>query len=348
MWLNRLYDNHVLANLAYLLVLILGALAYRQLPREKAPDASFNIAEISIALPGASAEDIERLVVDPIERLLPAKIKDIDHVYSNTQSGAATVTVVFKDIKRSLYERRVLELRRELQALAQSELPREAQLPDIYEMNNRDPDWFKVLVYGPGEDENFRRQARQVQLDLQRLPGVLRADSKGLEDPELHVVFHPERLAGLGIDPGALADTVKAYFRDIAAGTVKVDGREWLVRVTGTDNAVANLAALPVLAAKGTVKLGELADISRTSKAVKLGARFQGQPAIVNMPMKQPGANTLALIDRIKAYIDTRNRLSTTTGVQLFLLIDTSDAIRQAIAVMEQHAWSGMLLVLAR
>jgi len=101
MWLNRLYDNHVLANLAYLLVLILGALAYRQLPREKAPDASFNIAEISIALPGASAEDIERLVVDPIERLLPAKIKDIDHVYSNTQSGAATVTVVFKDIKRS-------------------------------------------------------------------------------------------------------------------------------------------------------------------------------------------------------------------------------------------------------
>ena len=347
MWLNRLYDNHVLANLAYLLVLILGALAYGQLPREKAPDARFNIVEISIALPGASAEDVERLLVDPIERSLRAKIKDIDHVYSNAQSGAATVTVVFKDIKRPLYERRVLELRRELQALAQSELPREAQLPDIYEMNSRDPDWFKVLVYGPGEDENFRRQARQVQLDLQRLPGVLRADSKGLEDPELHVVFHPERLAGLGIDSGALADTVKAYFRDIAAGTVKVDGREWLVRVTGTDNAVANLAALPVLAAKGTVKLGELADISRTSKAVKLGARFQGQPAIVIMPMKQPGANTLALIDRIKAYIDTRNRLSTTTGVQLFLLIDTSDAIRQAIAVMEQHAWSGMLLVLA-
>ena len=96
MWLNRLYDNHVLANLAYLLVLILGALAYGQLPREKAPDASFNIVEISIALPGASAEDVERLVVDPIERSLRAKIKDIDHVYSNAQSGAASVTVLFK------------------------------------------------------------------------------------------------------------------------------------------------------------------------------------------------------------------------------------------------------------
>jgi len=347
MWLNRLYDNHVLANLAYLLVLILGALAYPQLPREKAPDANFNIVDISVALPGASAEDVERLLVAPIERVLHSKIKDIDHVNSNAQSGQADILVIFKDIKRALYERRVLELRRELQALAQSDLPREAQLPDIYEVNSRDPDWFKVLVYGPGEDENFRRQARQVQRDLQRLPGVLRVDSKGLEDPELHVVFYPERLVGLGIDPGALADTVKAYFRDIAAGTVKVNGREWLVRVTGTDDASANLADLPVMAAKGMVKLGELADITRTSKAVKLGARFQGQPAIVIMPMKQLGANTLALIDRIKAYIDTRNRVSATTGVHLFLLIDTSDAIRQAIAVMEQHAWSGMLLVLA-
>ncbi|NOU23263.1 MAG: efflux RND transporter permease subunit [Methyloglobulus sp.] len=347
MWLNRLYHNHVLATLAYLLVFILGVLAYPQLPREKAPEANFNIVDMSVTLPGASAQDVERLVVDPIERMLRAKIKDIDHVSSNAQSGAALVEVIFNDIKRPLYERRILELRRELQALAQSRLPKEAQLPDIQEVNSKDPDWFKVLVYSPGDDDNFRRQARQVQRDLQRLPGVARVETKGLEDPELHIVFHPERLAGLGIDPGALADTVQAYFRDIAAGTVQVDGREWLVRVSGTDNAADNLAALPILAAKGAVKLGELADITRTSKTVKLGARFRGQPAIVVMPMKQPGANTLALIDKIKAYIDTRNRVSASTGVHLFLLIDNSDTIRQALAVMEQHAWSGMLLVLA-
>ena len=347
MWLNRLYDNNVLATLAYLLVLLLGVLVYPQLPREASPEANFNIVKMSVALPGASAEDVERLVVDPLERMLRTKIQDIDHVYSDAQSGAADFTVLFKDIKRPLYERRVLELRRELQALAQSELPREAQLPDIYEVNSMDPDYFIVVVYSPGDDDNFRRQARQVQRDLQRLPGVARVDTKGLEDPELHIVFHPERLAGLGIDPGALADTVKAYFRDIAAGTVKVDGREWLVRITGTDHAAANLAALPVLGAKGAVKLGELADITRTGKTIKLGARFRGQPAIVVVSLKQPGANTLAIVDQIKAYIDTRNRASASTGVQLFLKVDSSDTIRQSLAVMEQHAWSGMLLVLA-
>lgn len=346
MWLNRLYDNHVLANLAYLLVVILGTLAFLQLPKEKAPDDHQHIIEISLLLPGASAEDVERLLVDPVERMLHAKIKDINHVYSNAQSGMTIVNVLFKDITQALYERRVQELRRELQALTQTQLPKDT-VQDVFEVNNMNPDWYKVLVYGPGDDDNFRRQARQVKQDLKHLPGVLVVDTKGLEDPELHIVFHPERLAGLGIDPAALADTVKAYFRDISAGTTKVDGREWLVRVNGTDNAIANLAALPIIAAKGTVRLGELADISRTSKKIKMGARFRGQPAIVVMPLKQAGANTLDVIDKIKAYIDARNQVSSTTGVKLFLLIDTSDAIRDALAVMEQHAWSGMVLVWA-
>jgi len=346
MWLHKLYRNHVLANLSYGMVLTLGFLAYGQLSKEKAPDAPVSYAAISVAMPGAGAEDVERLILAPIERTLRSKIKDIKHVNSNAQNGLATISVIFEELDKPLYERRLLELRRELQTLAQSELPKSAAMPDIYE-GNMGADWFKILVYGPGEDENFRRQARQVKLDLQRLPGVAMVDTKGLEDPELHVVFHPERLAGLGISPTALADTVSSYFRDIAAGIVKVDEREWLVRITGTEDAAIRLAQLPVIAAKGEVKLGDLVDISRTSKAAKMGARFRGQPAVAVMPFKQPGANTLALIDQLKAYIDARNRVSANTGVQLFLLIDQSDQIRNAIATMEEHAWSGMLLVLA-
>ncbi|MCX7099933.1 MAG: efflux RND transporter permease subunit [Methylobacter sp.] len=347
MWLHSLYRNHVFANLAYFLILILGVLAYTQLPKEKAPDSVVSSASISMAMPGASAEDVERLLVLPVERMLRSKIKNLKHVNSNAQSGLAAVFVLFDDMNKTVYERRILELRRELQTLAQSELPKTASTPELYEGSLQGSDWFKILVYGPGEDENFRRQARQVKLDLQRMPGVALVETKGLEDPELHVVFHPERLAGLGISATALADTVSSYFKDIAAGIVKVDEREWLVRVTGTEDAAARLAELPIIAARGEVKLGDLADISRTSKAVKLGARFRGQPAVAVMPIKQPGANTLALIDQLKTYIDTRNRVGATTGVQLFLLIDNSDSIRNAISVMEQHAWSGMLLVLA-
>ena len=345
MGLKSLYSNHVLANLSYLFVLLLGLLAYNQLPREKEPYQLAAEASIFITMPGATAEDVERLIVTPIERMLRSKIKDVKKVSSNAQSGMASVVVSFTEINKPLFDRRLLELRRELQLLAQTELPKSASAPDIYE-GDMSTDWFKILVYGQGDDENFRRQARQVKLDLQRLPGVSRVETKGLEDPELHITFHPERLVGLGISATALADTVSSYFKDIPAGIVKVDEHEWLIRVSGTDDAVTRLADLSVVGVKGEVRLGDLADISRTSKAVKLGARFLGQPAVAVMPMKQSGANTLVLIDQIKAYIETRNKLIAATGVKLFLLIDESDTIRKAIAVMEGHAWTGMLLVL--
>ena len=59
MWLNALYRNHVLANLSYFMVLMLGMLAYTQLPKEKAPDSVVSIATVSLTLPGASADDVE-------------------------------------------------------------------------------------------------------------------------------------------------------------------------------------------------------------------------------------------------------------------------------------------------
>lgn len=145
MWLRKLYRNHVLATLAYLMVLLLGILAYPQLPREQAPEAQFKMVGITIAVPGASAEDVERFIIDPVERMLKAKIKDIDYVDSNAQGGNANITVAFKDIKSALYDRRVQELRREVQSI---DLPK-TQPPDIQEQNSSSPEWFKVLVYGP-------------------------------------------------------------------------------------------------------------------------------------------------------------------------------------------------------
>ena len=103
---------------------------------------------VTVTLPDASAEDVERLVVDPIEKMLREKIKDINHVNSNAANGSASVNIEFKDIKPPLYERRMQELRREIQALALTNWPK-AQPPDIQEANSFSQDWYKVLVYGP-------------------------------------------------------------------------------------------------------------------------------------------------------------------------------------------------------
>ncbi|NOU21673.1 MAG: efflux RND transporter permease subunit [Methyloglobulus sp.] len=349
MWLNKLYHNHVFATLAYLLVVVLGLLAYPQLPRERAPEQQSRVVDIAVSLPGVSADDAEKLALDPIERMIRTKIKDLEFVHGMTMKGTANVSVTFKEnIKPAVYERRVQELRREIQALVASDLPKGIPPVDIQEQNSTDPDVFEILVYGPGNDDNFRRQARQVQRDLQQLPGTATTTTLGLEDSELHIVFQPERLGELGIAASALTTTIQDYFKESTLGAVDIDGDEWQVRVSASEEVATNLAALPVSAGKGSVKLGEIADITRASRAIGVGGiRFRGQHAVSVSVTKLPGANTLALVEQIKAYINARNQNSAKTGVQLFLKSDQSDEIRKALDLMEQHAWSGMLLVLA-
>ncbi|MDX9944051.1 MAG: efflux RND transporter permease subunit, partial [Azonexus sp.] len=64
---RKLLENHPLANIAFLVVLLLGILAYVTMPREQDPEINFNWVVITTVLPGASAEDVEKRVTDPLE-----------------------------------------------------------------------------------------------------------------------------------------------------------------------------------------------------------------------------------------------------------------------------------------
>jgi multidrug efflux pump subunit AcrB len=89
---------------------------------------------------------------------------------------------------------------------------------------------------------------------VERFKEVDQVSAAGLNDPELQINFLPEKLAGLGVTAADVADTVAAYFRDIAAGKLSVGGEQWLVRLAGTDVAPGYLAQLPLTTAQGEVR----------------------------------------------------------------------------------------------
>ena len=69
--------------------------------------------------------------------------------------------------------------------------------------------------------------------ELEGLAGVDQVIAAGLDDPELHVDFDPARVAAAGLSPVQVADGVAAWFRNTLAGRVRVQDREWLVRMEG-------------------------------------------------------------------------------------------------------------------
>ncbi|MFT7460106.1 MAG: multidrug efflux pump subunit AcrB [Planctomycetota bacterium] len=346
-WLQRFLSNHVLANLVFGLVLVLGTLSYIQMPRAKDPEINFNWINVLTVFPGASALDVERRITDPIEDSLRRNLKDIKFVSSTSREGISIILVRFNQIDERTFDKRVTDLRREVQNTYTDQLPSEAEDPVILEISTSSGfPTALVVVSGEGNDENLRRQTYNIKNDMERIKGIDRVTDLGLSDPELHVTFLPERLEGLGVNPADIADTVRAYFRDVSAGDIKTKDGQWVVRIDGTDIDPSVIENYPVVTANGVVPLGGLVELSRTTEEPSNIVRFNGKPASVLTITKQSTANVLSLVDEVQSYIDERNKYSETTGVKLILADDQTVSTREALSLMQKNALVGLVLVL--
>lgn len=346
-FLQRFLANHVLANLTFCLILVIGVISYLQMPRAKDPEINFNWISIITFFPGAAAEDVEKIITDPIEDALRSSIKDIKFVSSTSREGISNILVRFNQISDDEFDKRLTDLRREVQNTYSSELPEESEDPVVYEIttSNAFPS-ATVVVTSAGDDENLRRQIRNIKKDVELIDGVDRINELGLDDPELHITFIPGRLEGLGITPGDLSDTVRAYFRDVSAGDIKTDDGQWIVRVEGTSADPGSLSKYPVITARGIVPLGNLAEFTRSTEEPTEIVRFNGEPAALLAITKQANTNVLDLVDDISAYIDDRNQYRNSTGVNIFLVDDQTISTRNALALMQTNAIIGLIMVL--
>ncbi|MES9911647.1 MAG: efflux RND transporter permease subunit [Candidatus Sedimenticola sp. 4PFRAG1] len=343
--LARLYQNHVLANLTFVLVLVIGFLSYGLMPREQDPTINFNWIDITTILPGASAEDVEKQVTEVLERKI-RRVSDIKFVSSVSRESISSVLVRFEDIDEQVFNKRVADLRREVQD-AEDELPDEASNPFVFEITTANAFPSATLaVVGLADDENLRRQAENVKKDLERIKGVDRILETALPNPELQINFLPDQLEQAGVTPGQLANTLALNFRDVAAGSVQVDRQNWLIRLIGRDSDPHYLASLPVTGTSGEIPLGNLAEVVRGREKATQAVRYKGRPAVMLASTKKAKANTLELVEGISDYIAERNRFKEKTGVELVLIDDQTEITRNALGIMQNNAMLGLAMVL--
>lgn len=340
-----LIGNKVLTNLTFILVLAMGVLAYWSLPRQQDPTINFNWIIITVAWPGSSALDVESRITDPIEEAIQ-RVDDLDFVSSYSREGLASVLVRFEDIQANVFERRLGDLRREVNT-AESEFPDEATDPVFIEItsSNAFPAATLALV-GSGDDDSLREQAVLIEKELERRERIDRVDTQGMADPEIRIEFDATQLAALGLSPSDVATTVQTYFQDLAAGELDVAGSSWLVRLKGKSTDAFDLNRFPILGRDGSVRIGDVAGVTRTQAERSELVRYQGKPAVLLAVMKAEGANTLELVDEVKDYIEARNELEAVTGTRLVLIDDQTIPTRKALTIMQNNALIGLMLVL--
>lgn len=343
--LVRLLRNHVLANLTFVLILGAGALAYILLPREQDPSITFNWVQITTAWPGASAEDVEKLITEPLEEAVRT-VQDIRFASSTSRPGMSTLLVRFQDLSERDYDKRINDLRREVQTEADRELPEASEEPEFFELTsaNMFPAAL-IVVSGAAADEVLRRNAQRVQQDLERLAEVESVAVGGLYDPELKIIFSPEELADVGVTPVVLINSVSAYLRDMAAGSLRQGQQQWLVRLIGMSQQLDGLGQVPLHSDAGPIPLERVATLARGREKPAQLVRYNGKPAVLLVVSKKANVSALTLFKQLKAYLEEQQSLSRATGVELVLVDDQSPRTRRALRIMENNALLGLALV---
>jgi len=333
--------NPVAVNLATLAVIAAGLMAYFAMPREVFPVFSLGTATVTTFYPGASPEDVERLVTLKIEDEVEG-LDGLDELRSISREGVSVVTLkvdenypmgTFLDDVRAAMARNL-------------DFPDEVEDPEIREIKAEFP-VIAVFVYGTATEEVMRLEAERHERGLEAIGGVSSVVLSGPRDPELWIEVDPGALTSYGLDLATVGATVAARAKDIPLGTLSTDSGDYLMRIESGVEFADDLLALPILATPDgrEVKLGDIARLRDHPERVTIRSRFNGQAAMYLQVNKQAEGDTIDLSKAVFDYVDSM-ATSTPSGVALGTNADMSVYVRNRLRVMRNSALMGGLLVL--
>lgn len=345
-FVRRFIQNHVLANLSFGLILVLGVLSFIEMPVSRDPDINFNWINITTVLPGASSIEVEKRITDPIEDTISRTAKDLRYISSTSRDSVSSILVRFNQLSTREFDKRVADLRREVQNVYTDQLPSEASDPTVTEITSSSGFPTAIIALtSESNDEGFRRYSASLKKELERIKGVDSTRFDGIGSPELRIEFYPERLEGMGITPVDLANTVRGYFFDVSMGDIDSDDGRWIVRLEGTGGSLEDIENFPIVGAQGVVSLGSLADIYRAEEEPMMKASFEGKRAVMISVTKQEGVNILEILDDLREFIEHENRVAAGNGYQLQLIDDQTVSTEEAISLMQNNALIGLFFV---
>jgi multidrug efflux pump len=333
--------NRATVLFAVAAVAIAGMSAYSTLPRESFPDISIPNILVYTLWPGASPSDVETQITDELERELQG-LEGIKQITSTSTESVSMVNVEFVSGTDLDF---ALQKVRDRVNVAKSEFPTDAEEPILRELNFSDVPILQVHLSGELGPVELRRLAKELQDEIEAIPGVLRATLVGGVEREVQVDVDPERLRLYGVSLDDVLDTIRDENVSIPGGELQLTGQTLALRVPGEvedPNAIGNFVVKAV--GQRPILVRDVATVHYGFKTRNSYSRIDGRESVSLSIQKRTGANIIEVTDRIKDEVG-RRQVSWPAGVQATFLADQSKDIRLMVADLENNIATGVLLV---
>ncbi|MRD72008.1 MdtB/MuxB family multidrug efflux RND transporter permease subunit [Rhodocyclus tenuis] len=320
----------VATSLLMVAILLAGLLAYRFLPISALPEVDYPTIQVTTLYPGASPDVMTSSITAPLERQF-GQMPGLNQMSSASSGGASVITLQFGlSLGLDVAEQ---EVQAAINA-ANSFLPTDLPMPPIYsKVNPADAPIVTLAITSPTlplpkiEDLVDTRLAQK----LSQLPGVGLVSIGGGQRPAVRVQANPKALAANGLNLDDVRTAIGNANVNMAKGSFDGPMRASTLDANDQLKSAAEYRALVIAWKNGApIRLGDVADVIDGAENSRLAAWANQSPAIILNIQRQPGANVIETVDRIKALLP-QLRASLPGVVDVALLTDRTTTIRASV-----------------
>lgn len=324
---------------------IAGFFSYQKLGRAEDPFFTVKVVNVTVLWPGATSNEIQTQVADPIEKKLQ-ELPYFDKVQTYSKPGFTAMQVTFKDSTPAKDVPYLFYLLRKKLVDAQGSLPAGVVGPIVNDEFS-DVDSILFMMTGAGADyAQLKKVAEGLRQRLLRVDGVTKVDFFGTQDERIYVEFSHAKLATLGITPQALFDSLAKQNNVTPAGTVETDAQRVPLRVTGALDGVKAVAETPVESNGRIFRLGDIATVTHGFvDPPSFQVRQEGKPALGIGVVTAKGANILELGKNVNAATDEFMK-AVPQGIEITQIADQPKVVEEAVSEFVHSFVEALVIVL--
>lgn len=325
-----------------IIVIMTGIIALTSLKLDLMPTIDIPIAAVMTTYVGASPEDIENLVTEPIEEAL-GTVANVDTITSTSSANSSIVIIQFVD--GTDLDMAAIDIREQVD-LVKGSLPDDANEPIVFKMDVSA--LSSSTIVGVTSDAMGLVELNTLLEDnivsrFERIEGVASADLSGGIENEIEIVVEPDKMEGYGITTSQISQILKAENSNYPSGNIWQGNNKLQIRSLGEFQSIEEIKKLPITTGTGgIIHIDDIATVKEAQKDRDSYSYINGKPSIMINIQKQSTANTVDISDKVVAEIDKIQKEYPT--LHITMLTNTADYIKTSINNVVQTAFQAAIL----
>ncbi len=335
-------QNYQFTIIVFAIITLFGVASYFTMPKSEDPYSEYHTTTLLVINPGATPEDMETLVVNPIEEAIN-ELDGIKNITTSIEDGLSFTFVEYfigedYDKKHQEILQKVNEVRNELPET-------------IYRLEAAQPSVLNVSIYqmafmaDGASPQKLKINAEKLKNRLEKVSGIRKVELTASQELQVQVNCDMERLASLNINLNTIIRILQSENLSIPGGSVDLGNKKFNIQTSGLYKDLDEIRNTVINAGQnGIVRLSDIADVSFDYKKPDVKAKFNGNEAIWLSVEQKKGINIYKLSEQIDAEI-AQFKSQLPNDIQLETVLRQADGVQKRVNGFFGNFLQGILLV---